>query len=144
MPSLDERVLILAPNTRDAELTKQNLERRGLTCVICPDLKDFLQKTEEGAGLGLLAEESLTLGGLMSCIQLLAKQPRWSDFPLVLIAAASLSPDLSARRYNRLLPLGNLTILERPFHSETLITSVLAGLRARRRQYEARSHLTDL
>ena len=143
MPLLDERVLILAPNARDAELTQQTLEGRGLTCVICPDLKNFLSLLEEGAGLGLLAEESLNDDGLVSCIHLLTQQPRWSDFPLILIAAASLSPDLSAKRYNRLQSLGNLTILERPFHSETLITSVLSGLRDRRRQYEARSHLTE-
>jgi len=143
MPSLDERVLILAPNTRDAELTQQTLAGRGLSCVICPDLKDFLLLMEEGAGLGLLAEESITLGGLVNCFHLLEKQPRWSDFPLVLIAAASHSPDLSAKRFNRLQQLGNLTILERPFHTETLITSVLSGLRDRKRQYEARSHQAE-
>src|SRR5665647_3251075 len=100
MPLLDERVLILAPNARDAELTKQTLEGRDLTCVICPDLKVFLRMMEEGAGLGLLAEESMNAEGLVSCVHFFAKQPRWSDVPLVLIAAASLSVELSARRYN--------------------------------------------
>ncbi len=144
MSLLPERVLILAPNVRDAQLTKQSLEGRGLACEICPDLRSFLRTMEEDAGVGLLAEESLNPEGLASCIRLLAAQPAWSDFPLILIAEGSQSPVLSSRRYNLLQKLGNLTILERPFHSETLITAVMSGLRTRRRQYEARSHLIEL
>ncbi len=38
--------------------------------------------------------------------------------------------------------LGNVTFLERPFHPTTLISLARSALRARRRQYEARSGLT--
>ncbi|HEY1720718.1 MAG TPA: ATP-binding protein [Magnetospirillaceae bacterium] len=40
--------------------------------------------------------------------------------------------------------LGNVTFIERPFHSTTLISIVAAAVRSRRRQYEARSRLEQL
>ena len=40
--------------------------------------------------------------------------------------------------------LGNLVVLERPIHSETLGRAVASALRARFRQYAARRHLHEL
>jgi signal transduction histidine kinase len=40
--------------------------------------------------------------------------------------------------------LGNVTFLERPFHPTTLVSLACAALRARRRQYEARSRLEEI
>ena len=39
--------------------------------------------------------------------------------------------------------LGNVTILERPFHPRTLVSVVRSGLRARRRQREAQAFLEE-
>ena len=40
--------------------------------------------------------------------------------------------------------LGNVILLERPIHGETLLRAVSSALRGRRRQYETRSHLEEL
>ena len=40
--------------------------------------------------------------------------------------------------------LGNVAFLERPFHPTTLVSVVRTAIRARRRQYEARSRLNEL
>ena len=40
--------------------------------------------------------------------------------------------------------LGNVNFLERPFHPTTLVSMARSGLRARRRQYQARALLEDL
>ena len=40
--------------------------------------------------------------------------------------------------------LGNVAILERPFHPTTLVSLVKSALRGRRRQYEARARLEIL
>jgi len=140
---LDERVLILTPRVRDGQLTKQALEKRGLSCEVCPDLPVFLRLIGQGAGVGFLAEESLNAQGLATFFNLLVKQPPWSDFPLILITAGGEFTNLSTRRYSQLQQLGNVTIVERPFHSETLMTAVMSGLRDRRRQYAARSHMQE-
>jgi len=40
-------------------------------------------------------------------------------------------------------PLGNLVLLERPVRPETLVSTVQAALRSRRRQYQIRDHLAE-
>jgi hypothetical protein len=41
-------------------------------------------------------------------------------------------------------PLGNVTLIERPLRTITLISSVRAAIRARQKQYDIRNHLEKL
>jgi signal transduction histidine kinase len=81
----------------------------------------------------LLAEEVLTPVVAQRMRMLLAEQPAWSDFPLLVFTAAARTP---AREDSA--GLGNVTYLDRPVHVRTMLASVHAALRSRRRQYEAR------
>jgi len=139
----DERILILARQDRDATLTKALLEARGMTCEVCPSLQDFSRRITEGSGVGLVDEESLNSEGLAEVARILSLQAPWSDFPMIAIASRGQSADLSARRYNQMRKLGNLTIIERPFHATTLLSAVISGLRTRRHQYETRAYFLD-
>jgi signal transduction histidine kinase len=86
----------------------------------------------------LLAEETLTEETLRVFADELSRQPAWSDLPILIFSAAQ--PDRA--RGGNTAALGNVTYLDRPVHTRTMITAVQAALRSRLRQYEAR-HAID-
>ncbi len=137
---LEQRVLVLAPTSKDAALTRSFLERAEVACVCCRDLNEVCDQLEHGAGALLLTEEALELGRNGRLAGWLAQQPPWSDLPvLVLARLGNDSPDL-AQTMNR---LGNVTVLERPTRLTALVSAVRTALRARLRQYQIRDHLAD-
>ena len=130
-----ERVLLLAPRGRDADLTRQLLEHQGLAADACATGQELLEAMAAGAGCAIVTEEALLEGLERELARVLREQPPWSDFPLVILSGAG-----SSRRLQQIiLELGNVTLLERPITPQTLVAAVHAALRARRRQYEARA-----
>ncbi len=144
IPHLSERALIFAPRGRDAEIAASILREAGLRCEICDGLASLVRNGEGGAGFALLTEEGLLTADLNPLAHWLGAQPEWSDFPFILLTrrGGGLERNPSARRF--LDMLGNVTFLERPFHSTTLISLAQSALRGRRRQYEARTRLEEL
>ena len=134
----EERVLVLAPTGRDAQLTCQLLSQAGLPCCASPSESDLFCEMEEGAGTVLVSEEALQPWTIQALVERLNRQEPWSDLPLIVFARAG-GPDDSVLL--RLSPLSNITILERPVRMSTLVSAVQAALRARRRQYEVRDLL---
>lgn len=140
----DERLLVLTPTGRDAELVVQTLQAEKLSALRCADVHTFMRRLAEGAAAGIVAEEAMKDAvHLQQLDQVLQHQAPWSDFPLILIAWGEQSARHSAARYRTFQRLGNLTILERPFHRETLLIAAQSALRNRHRQYEARAHLEE-
>lgn len=132
---VSERVLVLAPRGRDAELTRELLERQAIRAVICASGGELLAAIDAGAGCAVVTEEALLDGLERELARVFRDQPPWSDFPLIVLSGAH-----SSRRLQEiLLELGNVTLLERPITPQTLVTAVGAALRGRRRQYEART-----
>ena len=107
-------------------------------------INELVQALDAGADCGIITEEALTGVDLHPLSDWLDRQPEWSDFPFVLLTqrGGGLERNPSAGRY--LDVLGNVTFLERPFHPTTFVSLAKSALRARRRQYEARSRLTAL
>jgi signal transduction histidine kinase/CheY-like chemotaxis protein len=138
----EERILILAPRGRDAQVIEQVLTRVGVHCIVCVDYKALLQQIDMPAAAALIAEEALHGVDIEPLVEKLAQQPSWSDFPFVL-----LMPPLSGKADaggNAVIPkLGNVILLERPVNAETLRTAAASVLRARRQQYQARSDLHE-
>jgi signal transduction histidine kinase len=133
------RVLILAPIGRDAELARSVLERERLSAEVCPDLGGLISRLEAGAGTAVIADEALN--GRISLLHAwVASQPAWSDFPFIILTGGKALPQ---ERLALLQPLGNITLLERPLRSMTLLSVVRAALRARARQYEVEHHLQE-
>ena len=134
---LEKRVLILAPFGRDAELSRSVL--RDIDCRIVASLDELVLEIEKGAAAVLVAEEALNPDMLL-LVDLVARQPSWSDLPvLVLTQRGADSP--SALRAVELL--GNVTLLERPLRVAALLSTVRAALRGRERQYLTRAHLRE-
>ncbi|MDZ4305974.1 MAG: response regulator [Pseudomonas sp.] len=142
LPAISERAIILAPLGRDSTLALMMLNEAGFSGIATPNLSSLCDELEQGAGLPIIAAEALHGVGLEPLLEYLQQQPAWSDLPIVLLThhggtEQNASSHLSAR-------LGNITLLERPFHPVTLISLVTTALRGRRRQYEARDRLIDL
>ena len=139
-----EHGLILAPRGRDALLAQAMLAEAGLASTICRSLEDLVDRLNAGAGFAVVTDEALRSSDLQPVSAFLQAQPEWSDFPFVLLTerGGGLERNPAAARYLELL--GNVTVIERPFHPTTLITLTQSALRGRRRQYEARSRLEAL
>ena len=70
-----------------------------------------------------------------------ARQPAWSDLPVLLLARTGADSPLVRQAVRA---MGNVTLLDRPVRVAALMTAVRTALRARGRQYNAREHLADL
>lgn len=139
--SLDQRLLVLAPTSKDASLTQSVLQRAQIPCNCCSSLDDLIRELDVGAGAVLIAEESLDLEGGNNLRKWLDRQPPWSDLPVLFLARSGAD---SAAIGQAMEQLGNITVLERPMRQAALVSSVRTALRGRRRQYETRSHLAQI
>lgn len=140
---LAERVLVLTPTGRDGPMIARVLRRAGMAAEVCGDLSEFCRKWDEGAGAGVVAEEALAPEGRASLAEHLAKQPVWSDFPLVVLTGGGHTTRASTAMAQALESRGNVTLLERPLRILTLASAVQSALRARRRQYEVKRLLEE-
>ncbi len=138
-----QRVLILAPIGRDAHAAAQHLAESSLDSVVCDGIQDLLSKLNEGAALALVTEEAFLRAGTQALERWVAMQPPWSDFPLVVLTSRATSVATQAYRIRLLESLGNVSLLERPLNSVTLMSTIRSAMRARRRQYEVKDHLLD-
>ena len=140
----EERVLVLAPVGRDAELTSRVLASSGVESLLCRDAHEVVRELERGAGAVLLAEEALHGEALRVLLPMLADQPAWSDIPVVLIANQDSSAAAARRTIDLAEDLGHVTLLDRPVRLIALVSAVRVAIRARRRQYQARDLLARL
>lgn len=139
-----ERVLIQAPYGRDGKLIRDELEGAGFCAKVCGGVDELAASIGDGAGTGLIADEALVPPAISHLTSQLKLQPPWSDFPLIVMTSGGGSTEASRDRVRLLEPLGNISLLERPLRPATLVSSVRAALRARRRQYEIRGLLAEL
>jgi signal transduction histidine kinase/ActR/RegA family two-component response regulator len=139
-----ERVLILAPQGRDAGVAGAMLAEAGMPGDIVGSVLELVKQLSAGAGLAVVTEEALTDTDLHALSDWLDGQPEWSDFPFVLLTrrGGGLERNPEAGRFLDLL--GNVTFLERPFHPTTFVSLAQSALRGRRRQHEARGRLEEL
>lgn len=141
---LEQRILILAPSENDARLTSEFLRSVGLTSHLCKDMADVCAEMSKGCGATLVAEESLGTRSVSLLLKTLAQQPKWSDLPVSIITSGDEASQTRLRRLAILAPGGNVTLLERPFRPETLISTLQVALRSRRRQYEVRDMVRSM
>ena len=98
----DERVLLLTPTGRDADLTGRYLKGAGISVEVCAGMEELCEKCREGGGAALIAEEALTAENRRRLLDTLGGQPAWSDFPLVVLTGVPVL-DHGAARKNALL-----------------------------------------
>jgi len=138
-----ERVLILAPHGRDAAIASTLLREADIGSEACGNVAALVVALEAGAGSALIAEEALRTADLNGLSRWIGDQPPWSDFGFVLLTRRGGS-DPASPTFRLSRTLGNVSLVERPFHPATLVSVVRTALRGRRRQYEARARLEDI
>lgn len=128
-------MLLLAPTTRDASFTSSILEHAGMACVCVSGVAELCHELEDGAGVVLLPEEAVVPERDHCLIKWLARQPPWSDVPLLILASPGADSTTVAQAMDL---LGNVTVLERPMRIAALVSAARTALRARQRQYQIR------
>ncbi len=129
---------MLAGKPRDSRLAVDFLTDANVDARVCDNADAlFADMRHWDLGAVVLADEALGPAELHELAALLPAQPPWSDLPVVLFSGRS------GHSVDKLLVAlgGNVTALERPVRSATLITAVRTALRARRRQYQLRDVL---
>lgn len=134
--SSHERVLLLTPTGRDAEMVCERVAADGMCCEVCADLDALLASMSPGAGAVVVAHEALSGTGAVRLRAALEAQEPWSDLPVLLLSeekmkrSLHLTPDV--------LEHANITILQRPLSVQLFLSSLRSAVRARRRQYQMR------
>jgi PAS domain S-box-containing protein len=139
-----DRALILAPRGRDGIVAASLLRDASRAAEICGSLGDLVAELTEGAGLAIITIEALQYADLTPLKNWIDQQPPWSDFPFIILSKGTGSPEQSPLVTHMQVLLGNVIVLERPFHPTSLLNVVDNALRGRRRQYQARHYLEDL
>src|SRR5262245_42314583 len=120
----EQRVLIFAPVGRDAELTRDLLERASISCDVCPSVSSLIETLgETGAGALLMTEEVLDDKDFPSLVKSLEEQPPWADLPVLLFAGAP-GAEISAGAIRSIETLRNVTLLERPLRLAAVLSMV--------------------
>jgi signal transduction histidine kinase/response regulator RpfG family c-di-GMP phosphodiesterase len=136
------RVLLLAPTGRDASTMAGILSRAGFTAEACASAEELCRGIDEGAGVAVVTAEALTPQAMRRISATLATQPPWSEIPLMIFVAAP-DMDRAARSFEGLGPRAYVTLVDRPIHVKTLLSSMRTALRSRLRQYDIRDLLAE-
>jgi PAS domain S-box-containing protein len=137
---LEQRVLVLAPTSKDAALTRSVFDRAGVSCLCCRDLDEVCTQLVTGAGAVLLPEEAIVQDRGDCLGDWLARQPPWADLPILVLAQPGADSATVAQAMDL---LGNVTVLERPTRVLALVSAARMALRARQRQYQIRDHQAE-
>jgi signal transduction histidine kinase len=135
-----DRVLILTPTGRDAVAMADVLGKARFDSLVTVDVGELVHEASRGAGAVFIAEEAL-ISGYSSLSAWAQDQPAWSDLPFIVFSSRINSRWLHAFRGQLAKDLHNVTLLERPVQTITLVSALRTALRARQRQYELRAHL---
>lgn len=112
-----------------------------LNCDVCADAAILAEEIERDVGTVLFTDTAFADAHILQVLDALHRQPQWSDIPVIVLSKAGAQSRTGIRILDALT---NVTLLDRPSSSRTLLSSIQAALRARSRQYELREHLKTL
>lgn len=138
-----DRILVVAPIGRDSELLCAQLQAAGIPCHSTADVFELCEELANGVGAILVTEEALTRDASSWLMATLAKQPPWSEPPIVILSGGpSMEPKVHG--FEGLLNRTNITLVDRPVRIKTLVSTAQSALRARQRQYDIRDLMVQL
>lgn len=133
-----ERILVLAPTGRDAEMLCDRVRRGGLTAESCESVDMLRAGMEAGAGALVVAQEALTPAGAEALHTALDAQEAWSDIPILLLTLGRSRRAPHANLVVTTLERANVILLDRPLRLQLFRSALQSAVRARRRQYQMR------
>jgi signal transduction histidine kinase len=134
----------LAPVGRDADLLKSLAEANGIAAVALPDAPSLAEAIKGGVGAVAITEEALYLPNSQALAHAVSSQPSWSDIPFVVLTSRVGADVRMKTTMDLVKSLPNATLVERPVRPVTILATLEAALRDRRRQYEVRDTLEAL
>jgi PAS domain S-box-containing protein len=139
----EQRVVIATPLDQDRALICEVLQQAGLATHPCASAEELFLAIEQGAATAVVAEELLPgTADRARLSTVLARQPPWSDFPILLLVARNHRPSVTWQLLSQFGDSIYITFLERPLHTATLVSSVRSAWKSRRRQYQVRDELS--
>jgi PAS domain S-box-containing protein len=136
-------VLVLSPTGQDARLAADALRAADIPAQICSDLVMLTRCLTEETSALLIAEEGLAPQQLFLLLEKLSSQPPWSDIPVIILTAPGGGDRASVQALEVFGPTANVTLLERPLRSVTLVAAVKVAVRARTRQLQVRDLIAE-
>jgi PAS domain S-box-containing protein len=136
---METRVLILPPTSADGLAMGKLFSACHIAFATCKTSLELCATQRAGAGTLIVSEEALLADSseLLACI---GHQPVWSDLPVIVLSRSGRESPALAQVIPR---LGNVSVVERPVRTSTLIALVRSTLRARDRQYQVREYLAE-
>ncbi len=133
------RVLVLPATSADGLAMGKLFTASQIAFDVCANMHQLCAGQREGAGLLIVSEEAMVADSeeLVSCV---SSQAVWSDLPIIVLSRSgreSMALDQLVAR------LGNVSVVERPVRTSTLLSLVRSSLRARERQYQVHTYLVQ-
>jgi len=132
-------VLVLPSTRADGVAMARLFGANQIAFAICHNMPQLCAAQRQGAGLLVVCEESVMAEGA-ELVGALREQPVWSDLPVLVLSRAVGEPLAMSAMLDE---LGNVSVVERPVRTSTLLSLLRSGLRARVRQYQVRAHLAQ-
>ena len=140
-PGDAQRVLVLAPFGRDAAEIGRVLGAADFEVAACQDVAQLCAGIEQGAAAALVAEEALSDPARVRIAALLARQPFWSDLPLLIMTSRNRREQDGWHALCGFESVAQVRLLERPLTTAALVSTARAVLGSRQRQYQIRDEL---
>ncbi len=136
-----QRVLLLLPTAKDAEITVRLFDENGFESHICHNLDELCEEVHLGAGAVVIAEERLLddADGLVE--RMLREQAAWSDLPVIILTLPS---EINLRALDGWHQSANVTLVRRPLQIALFLSVIRSRLSDRLRQYTVRDLVETL
>ena len=138
-PAAEWRVLVVPPTTADGVAIRKLLEAADIGCIVLPNVAALCSELRTGGGTVVIAEEALVADSAL-LIEHVRAQEMWSDLPVIVLSRSGREPVALTKT----VPHLNISVVERPVRTSTLVSMIRSSLRARGRQYQVREHLAQL
>lgn len=136
-----QRVLLLLPTAKDAEITVRLFDENGFESHVCRSLVELCAEAEIGAGALVIAEERLLEDADSLVEQMLRDQPAWSDLPVIILTLPSEINKLALDAWHQ---SANVTLVKRPLQIGLFLSVMRSRLSDRARQYTVRDLMETL
>ena len=104
-------VLVLAPTGKDGALAVATLRQWAIAAAACASVEEIAGRCDESTDALLLAQEALVASELPILLDVLSRQPAWSDIPVIVLTSSGGGDEVSLRALEIFGPSANVTLL---------------------------------
>src|SRR5207248_446208 len=128
-------VLVAVPGGKGLMST---LAKHGFRVRSCKNLAELIKRFDRSTDAIVLGETTLIPSKMRLLAKALARQPPWSDVPVILLAKAGSQGKMASQRALQILGDANVLVLPPPLRIVALFSALQAAARTRRHQRAVR------